>query len=68
MVNPKFKNFAIIQGPALGSMDTSSDLCELASMWTVDDRGSNITTTGTYVNRFLVVLESLKVIKEQFCF
>ncbi|VVA98105.1 unnamed protein product [Arabis nemorensis] len=43
--------------PALGSMDTSSDLCELASMWTVDDRGSNITTTGTYVNRCLVLSE-----------
>ncbi|EOA30616.1 hypothetical protein CARUB_v10013748mg [Capsella rubella] len=31
--------------PALGSMDTSSDLYELASMWTVDDRGSNTNTT-----------------------
>ncbi|CAA7053076.1 unnamed protein product [Microthlaspi erraticum] len=30
----------LIQGPALGSMDTSSDLCELASMWTVDNRGT----------------------------
>ncbi|KAL1221595.1 Transcription factor TCP18 [Cardamine amara subsp. amara] len=33
------------------SMDTSSDLCELASMWTVDDRGSNINTTETRGNK-----------------
>ncbi|ESQ48046.1 hypothetical protein EUTSA_v10021948mg, partial [Eutrema salsugineum] len=37
--------------PALGSMDTSSDLCELASMWTVDDRGSNTNTTETQGNK-----------------
>ncbi|KAG7582445.1 Transcription factor TCP subgroup [Arabidopsis suecica] len=37
--------------PELGSMDTSSDLCELASMWTVDDRGSNTNTTETRGNK-----------------
>ncbi|CAA0382877.1 Transcription factor TCP18 [Arabidopsis thaliana] len=37
--------------PVLGSMDTSSDLCELASMWTVDDRGSNTNTTETRGNK-----------------
>lgn len=51
----------INQGPALGSMDTSSDLCELASMWTVDGRGSNTTTTGTYLNSFLTVLQLYRV-------
>nr|UDM55029.1 TCP transcription factor 16 [Rorippa aquatica] len=33
------------------SMDTSSDLCEIASMWTVDDRSSNIKTTETRGNK-----------------
>ncbi|XP_019096290.1 PREDICTED: transcription factor TCP18-like isoform X2 [Camelina sativa] len=37
--------------PALGSMDASSSLCELTSMWTVDDRGSNSNTTETTGNK-----------------
>ncbi|XP_019092502.1 PREDICTED: transcription factor TCP18 isoform X2 [Camelina sativa] len=35
---------------ALGSMDTSSSLCELTPMWTVDDRGNNTNSTGNKVN------------------
>ncbi|CAH2053378.1 unnamed protein product [Thlaspi arvense] len=37
--------------PELGSMNTSSDLCELASMWTVEDRGSNTNTTEPRGNK-----------------
>ena len=42
------------QGPALGSMHTSSDLCKLSSMGTVEDRGSNTNSTGTYVKSCLL--------------
>ncbi|CAH8391888.1 unnamed protein product [Eruca vesicaria subsp. sativa] len=38
-------------GPALGSTETSSDLCELSSMWTVDDRGSNTSMNENKVDR-----------------
>ncbi|KAG2246651.1 hypothetical protein Bca52824_086279 [Brassica carinata] len=36
--------------PALGSMETSSDLCELASVWTVEDRSSNTSMTENKVD------------------
>ncbi|KAJ0238358.1 Transcription factor TCP18 [Hirschfeldia incana] len=36
--------------PALGSMETSSDLCELASVWTFEDRSSNTTVTENKVD------------------
>ncbi|KAJ0249156.1 Transcription factor TCP18 [Hirschfeldia incana] len=37
--------------PAIGSMHTSSDLCKLGSMWTVEDRGSNTNSTETRENK-----------------
>ncbi|CAH8302089.1 unnamed protein product [Eruca vesicaria subsp. sativa] len=36
--------------PALGLMETSSDLFELTSIWTVEDRGSNTNMTVTREN------------------
>ncbi|KAG2271518.1 hypothetical protein HID58_067803 [Brassica napus] len=37
--------------PALGLMDTSSDIFELSSMWTVEDRGSNTNMNETRGNK-----------------
>ncbi|XP_013585315.1 transcription factor TCP18-like [Brassica napus] len=36
--------------PALGSTETSSDLCEFASVWTVEDRCSNTSMTENKVD------------------
>ncbi|KAF8100197.1 hypothetical protein N665_0229s0027 [Sinapis alba] len=36
--------------PALGPTETSSELCELASVWTVEDRGSNTSMTENKVD------------------
>ncbi|XP_056866536.1 transcription factor TCP18-like [Raphanus sativus] len=38
-------------GPAIGSMHTSSDLCKIGSMWTVEDGGSNTNSTETRENK-----------------
>lgn len=51
----KLVTFGFNQGPAIGSMHTSSDLCKIGSMWTVEDGGSNTNSTGTYVKRCILL-------------